>query len=71
MQAMIVEIEKQLSKILECLKYEWDPPLECGEWWVVTDPSSYSLNKLSGFYKDPSVVKAIIEAQKIESIEIY
>jgi hypothetical protein len=65
-----IEIEKQLSKILECLRYEIDPTLECEEWWVVTDPSSYSLTKLPGFYKDPSVVKAIIEAQKIESISV-
>jgi hypothetical protein len=37
---------------------------------MVTDPSNYTLNKLSSFFKNENVIKAIIQAQKLETIAI-
>jgi hypothetical protein len=44
--------------------------MDCEDWWMVTDPSNYSLNKLSNFFKDEKVIKAIIQAQKLETIAV-
>lgn len=65
-----VEIEKQITKISESLRSEIDPTMDCEDWWMVTDPSNYTLNKLSSFFKNENVVKAIIQAQKLETIAI-
>ena len=45
-----IEIEKHLTKILDVLRKETDPTIEWEDWWVITDPSSYTLNKLSSFF---------------------
>lgn len=65
-----VDVEKQLTKIYESLRKEVDPTLDCEDWWMATDPSTYTLNKLSMFFKDATTVKAIIQAQKLETIAV-
>lgn len=65
-----VEIEKQLSKVYESLRKQVDPTLDCEDWWMITDPTNYTLNKLSMFYKNPEIIAAIIESQKLETISI-
>jgi hypothetical protein len=44
--------------------------MECEDWWIITDPSTYTLNRLSSFYKDTQIIKEIILAQKLETIGI-
>lgn len=37
---------------------------------MVTDPATYTLNKLAMFFKNEHIISAIIEAQKLENISV-
>ena len=65
-----VEVEKQISKLLESLRQQLDLSMDCEDWWIVTDPSTYTINKLSMFFKNVHIVREIIKAQKLETITI-
>lgn len=65
-----VELEKQFTKILDCLRNEIDPTSDCEDWWVVTDPSTYTLCRLPTFYRDSMIVREIVRAQKLETISV-
>ena len=65
-----LEIEKHLLKICESLRKQEDPTGNCEDWWMITDPSNYTLIKLSLFFKNKQVIDAIMETQKLELVSI-
>lgn len=59
-----------MVKICEDLRKQVDPTLNCEDWWMITDPSNYTLIKLSLFFKNKKIVSAIMDAHKIELLSV-